>query len=92
MKLVKLIKSVCVTGAVMFSALTMAGQPVDVNTADAALIAKSLDGVGPVKSAAIVKYRKENGPYKTLADVDKVRGIGPRTLENNKAYFLGLSK
>lgn len=92
MKLVKLVKNVCVAGVVMFSALTMAGQPVDVNTADAALIAKSLDGVGPVKSAAIVEYRKENGPYKTLADVDKVRGIGPKTLENNKAFFLGLSK
>ncbi len=56
---------------------------VDVNTADAAAL-ESLPGIGPSKAAAILTYRGEHGPFKTLADLDAVSGIGPSTLENIK--------
>jgi competence protein ComEA len=36
----------------------------------------SLDGIGPVIAARIVAYRKTNGPFTTIEDLQKVSGIG----------------
>jgi competence protein ComEA len=59
--------------------------PVNVNTADAATLARELDGIGPVKAQAIVEYRQKNGPYRSADDLLKVQGIGQRVLEQNRA-------
>ncbi|MGP4845591.1 ComEA family DNA-binding protein [Marinobacter sp. 1Y8] len=58
---------------------------VNINTADAQTLALNLDGVGTVKAQAIVDYRKANGPFTTAGDLRKVKGIGERTVEINKA-------
>jgi competence protein ComEA len=57
---------------------------VNVNTADAQAIAQRLDGVGPAKAQAIVDYRQANGPFKTVDDLEKVKGIGKSTLDKNR--------
>ncbi len=62
----------------------MAG-PVNVNSADAAQIAKELKGVGLSKAQAIVQYRDKNGPFKSADDLRKVKGFGPKMLERNRA-------
>lgn len=62
--------------------------PVDVNTADAAAISAALQGVGPAKAKAIVDYRQANGPFKTVDDLLKVKGIGPAILKKNQADIL----
>jgi competence protein ComEA len=67
----------------LMPAVAWAG-PVNVNTADAATLAKELDGVGPSKAQAIVDYRQKNGPFRTAEDLLKVQGIGPRVLEQNR--------
>ena len=59
--------------------------PVNVNTADAATLAKELDGIGPAKAQAIVDYRQKNGAFHSADDLLKVEGIGERVLEMNKA-------
>jgi competence protein ComEA len=58
--------------------------PVDINKADAATIAKELNGIGLSKAQAIVAYRDKNGSFKTLEDLRKVKGIGVKTLERNR--------
>ena len=58
--------------------------PVDINKADAATIAKELNGIGLNKAQAIVAYREKNGPFKTAEDLNKVKGIGAKTLELNR--------
>ncbi len=65
-----------------------AATPVNVNTADAATLAKSLDGIGPAKAAAIVAWRDEHGPFKSVDDLSQVKGIGPATLERNRTAIL----
>lgn len=57
---------------------------VNINNADAAAIEASLVGVGPDKAAAIVQYRKEHGPFKSVADLGNVKGIGEKTIEKNR--------
>ena len=57
---------------------------VNVNTAPAEEIAKQLNGVGAAKAEAIVTYRTQNGAFKTLEDLSKVKGIGAATLDKNR--------
>ena len=62
--------------------------PVDINTADAETISAELQGVGITKAIAIVEYRKANGPFKSVDDLVKVKGIGERTVEINRKNIL----
>jgi len=58
-----------------------AAQPVNINRADAATIAGSLRGIGLRKAEAIVAYRTEHGPFKSVDELVNVKGIGAKTLE-----------
>ncbi len=61
---------------------------VDINHADAKALAAALNGVGLVKAEAIVAWREQHGPFRSLDDLAKVRGIGPRTIEANRAVVV----
>src|SRR5207248_3974205 len=39
-----------------------------------------LPQVGPAMAKKIMDYRALHGPFKTIADLDKVKGIGPKKL------------
>ena len=67
----------------LLPAIASAG-PVNVNTADAATLARELDGIGAAKAEAIVEYRQQNGPFRSAEDLLKVQGIGERVLEQNR--------
>ena len=60
------------------------GEPVDINQADAPLLAENIVGVGPVLAGAIVAYRIENGAFQSIEELLEVPGIGPKVLENNE--------
>jgi competence protein ComEA len=77
-------RKLCAIVAALVATSVWAG-PVDINRADAATIAKELAGVGPSKAKAIVDYREKNGAFKSVDEVGKVKGIGPKMLERNRA-------
>jgi competence ComEA-like helix-hairpin-helix protein len=54
---------------------------VDLNSATLAEL-QLLPGIGPVTAKSIIDDRTTNGPYEQLEDLDRVRGIGPRTIES----------
>lgn len=56
---------------------------VDINTATSAEL-QGVNGIGPTKAEAIVEYRKKNGPFKSVSDLDKVPGFGKATMEKVK--------
>ena len=77
-------------GASLFlvgSAGAFAG-PVNINTADAATLAAELNGVGPALAEAIIRDREENGRYEAPEALMRVRGIGERVIELNRANIL----
>lgn len=62
----------------------IAGESVNINTADAATIDRVLLNVGPAKAQAIVDYREAHGPFKTVDDLLQIKGIGAATLDKNR--------
>lgn len=65
-----------------------AATPVNVNTADATTIAKSLDGIGKAKAQAIVAWRSAHGPFKSAGELTQVKGIGQSLIDRNHGAIL----
>ena len=66
------------------SPLAVADQPVNINTANAATLSSAISGVGPSTAEAIVRYREQHGPFKSVDDLTRVRGVGEGTLAKNR--------
>ena len=60
---------------------------VSINHASAEQLAQALNGVGLKKAQAIVSYREEYGPFKTLEDLKQVPGMGSALVERNLAHL-----
>jgi competence protein ComEA len=56
----------------------------DLNQATVMELEETLQGVGQHKAQAIVDWRDEYGPFKSVDDLVKVKGVGPGTLEKNR--------
>ena len=70
--------------SLLIAAQALATEKVNINTADAAALDRVLVGVGLSKAAAIVEYRKANGPFKSAEELAMVKGIGLSTVEQNR--------
>lgn len=54
--------------------------PLDLNAADLKTL-QALPRIGPAMAARIVAWRNANGPFNRADDLLRIKGIGPRTLE-----------
>ncbi len=63
--------------------LLLFGMPVNLNLADIDDLT-ALTGIGAKTAQAIVKFREENGPFKTRSELMDVRGIGRKKFEKIK--------
>ena len=82
-----LFKSLCMSIVLLISTAAFAG-PVDINTADASTMAEAITGVGENKAIAIVEYRISHGPFESVDDLVRVKGIGAKTVEKNRANLM----
>ena len=62
---------------------TAAFAKININTATAQELT-ALPGIGPAKAEAIIKHREANGPFKIVDELNDVKGIGNKILENIK--------
>ncbi len=74
MKIIK--KLLILTLVVAGSALAQ----VNINTATSKELV-ALMGIGPVKAASIIKYRKEHGAFKSVSELVNVDGVGEVTVK-----------
>lgn len=63
------------------------GTRVSINSASAEDLARVMNGVGLKKAQAIVGYRDEYGPFKTVDDLKQVPGIGNALVERNLTHL-----
>ena len=56
---------------------------VNINTADEAGL-MSVKGIGEKRAKAIIEYRQKNGPFKTVDDLTKVKGIKAKAFSRIK--------
>jgi len=63
--------------------VTKAAGKVNINTADVESL-MSLKGIGLVKANAVIAYRQQNGPFKSIEEIMNVKGIKKATFEKIK--------
>ena len=70
---------------VLFSlpCLLSAAQLININTADKATL-MSINGIGEKRAEAIISYREQHGPFKSVEQLLEVQGVGPSILDKNK--------
>jgi len=73
--------------ALSLSTAALAIEKIDINTATPTQL-EMLNGVGVSTAKAIVKYRMENGPYKDVASLVNVKGIGDKKLAKLNQYLI----
>ena len=76
----KLYKSVLVLAGLM---ALPAFAAVNINTATQSEL-EVVRGLGPAKAKAIIVYRDANGNFKTLDELDNVKGFGKASIEKLK--------
>jgi competence protein ComEA len=60
--------------------LLTVGLPLDLNRSSADAL-RALPGIGPVLAGRIVSNRRRHGAFPSLESVQRVRGIGPKTVQ-----------
>lgn len=55
----------------------------NINTATQSEL-EAVKGLGPTKAQSIIAYRDANGNFKSLDDLDKVKGFGKASIEKLK--------
>ncbi|WP_434636018.1 helix-hairpin-helix domain-containing protein [Klebsiella sp. I138] len=61
---------------------------VSINSASAEELVQAMNGVGLKKAQAIVSYREEYGPFKTVDDLRQVPGMGHSLVERNLSHLM----
>ena len=60
---------------------------VNINQDSAETIAAGLKGIGLKRAQAIVEYREENGPFKSVDELSQIKGIGTKVIEANQSQL-----
>ena len=62
------------------------GVGVELNTASAPLLTR-VSGIGESLAKRIVKWREENGAFRSRSDLKKVSGLGPKAFEQSAGFL-----
>ena len=74
--------------SIILMSAAWAAEPVNVNTASAEEISENLKGIGLSKAQLIVEYREANGSFLHVDELVNVKGIGVKTVDNNRGMIL----
>ncbi len=66
---------------------SLPSKPIPINTATLAQL-DQLPGIGPAIAQRIIDYRTQHGPFTTVDDLTKVKGIGPVLMEKIRPFVI----
>ncbi|MCX7043896.1 MAG: helix-hairpin-helix domain-containing protein [Candidatus Sumerlaeota bacterium] len=75
-----------VSGGALSQSQMLPGGKTDLNTASEGQMI-SIPGLGPAKARDVISYRQQHGPFRSIEDLDKVAGIGPKTIDHLRPYL-----
>ncbi|MCZ2720098.1 helix-hairpin-helix domain-containing protein [Marinomonas sp. 15G1-11] len=61
--------------------------PLNINTASVKQLSAVMSGVGDAKAKAIIAFRDQNGPFESIDDLTKVKGIGSALINRNREFI-----
>lgn len=61
-----------------------AADKVNINTASRDVLMSEIKGVGEKRADAIIAYREQNGPFKSVDELLNVTGVGQSILDDNR--------
>ena len=70
--------------ALAFPAFLLAAGTININTADKETLMTEIQGIGEKRAEAIVAYRDQNGPFKSVDDLANVKGVGTAIIDKNR--------
>lgn len=65
--------------------LLVVGLPIDINRASARAL-QAIPGIGESRAQAIVEERISRGPFASVDELARVKGIGPKTVETLRPF------
>ena len=80
----KLLNTLILALALLLPLAAPAASPVNINTADKETLITAISGVGEKKAEAIIEYREQHGPFKSVDEITKIKGIGQGILDKNR--------
>ncbi len=80
-KLLALVLTCCA-----WAGLAQADVLVNINTASQRQL-ESVQGIGPKKAQAIIEYRHKYGNFKSIDELDQVKGFGMKGIERLRAQL-----
>jgi len=67
--------------------LLVVGLPVDINSASATALS-AVPGIGDARARAIIAERQADGPFASVDELARVKGIGPATVESLRPFLV----
>ena len=84
----KLITSLLLTLLLTLPVIGFGAESININTADKETLMSVIKGVGEKKADAIITYRKENGPFKSVDELANIKGIGQSMIDNHRELLV----
>tara|TARA_B100000315_G_C14561997_1_gene580992 strand:- start:892 stop:1242 length:351 start_codon:yes stop_codon:yes gene_type:complete len=71
-----------------FQSMSVSSYPlvINVNKASSSQLEK-IPGIGPVIASRLIRYREVNGPFKTVEELEKVKGLGQKKILAIRDYI-----
>ncbi len=78
----EIFKKILLVACLLIPTLLLA-EVVNINTADKESLMSTIKGVGEKRAEAIIAYREQNGPFKSIEELAEVRGVSASVVEAN---------
>ena len=79
--------TVIALSTILFATILIAGEPVNINTADKEVL-MSVKGIGERRADAIIEYREQQGPFKSVDQLANISGISQALVETNRETLM----
>lgn len=79
--------AVIALSTILFATILIAGEPVNINTANKEVL-MSVKGIGEKRATAIIKYREQQGPFKNIDQLANISGISQDLIETNRETLM----